>query len=207
MKLYYASGACSMAVHVVLEELGLDYEAQKIELSKGEHKQPAYLKINPRGEVAAMEIEGENCSENAAMIIYLNDKNNGKMIPKDGMPRMKAMQWLMFVNSGLHGAYSKFMFIKRNDESNKALLDAAQKNVQSKWDEIERHLNETGQKFLAGNEVTAADIYATVVANWSFINEMPKFGPKTKELLKAVSSRPTYQKVMEKEQVEYKAAA
>ncbi len=207
MKLYYASGACSMAVHVVLEELGVEYEAQKIELSKGEHKQPEYLKINPRGEVAAMEIDGENCSENAAMIIYLNDKNGYKMLPKDGMPRLKAMQWLMFVNTSLHGAYSKFMMIKRNDPENKKLLDVAMQNIQKQWDEIERHLNETGNKFLAGNDVTAGDIYTTVVANWGFIGQMPKFGPKTMDLLNAVSCRPSYQIVLAAEDVEFKAAA
>lgn len=206
MKLYYASGACSMAVHVVLEELGVDYEAQKIELSKGEHKQPEYLKINPRGEVAAMEIDGENCSENAAMIIYLNDKNNGKMIPKEGMPRMKAMQWLMFVNSGLHGAYSKFMFVNRNGGDDK-MLQAAQDLIQSKWDEIERHLTAENQTCLAGDSITAADIYMAVCANWGFIKQMPKFGQKTKALIQKVVAMPSYQKVLEKEQVEYKAAA
>ena len=195
-----------MALHVILEELGLDFETQKIELSKGEHKQPEFLKINPRGQVAAMEIDGEYYSENAAMIIYLNDKYGGSIIPEEGPARLRALQWLMFVNSGLHGAYSKFIFVKRNggDES---LLTAAQNNVQAQWDEIERHLNETGQAFLAGDAVTAADIYTAVVANWGFINEMPNFGPKTKALLQSVSARPTYQKVLVAEDVEYKAAA
>jgi len=206
MKLYYASGACSMAVHVVLEELGVEFDTQRVDLGAGEHKQPEFLKVNPRGEVGAMEIEGENCSENAAMIIYLNDKHDGSMIPKDGMPRMKAMQWLMFANAGLHGAYSKFMFGKRNGADD-AFLNIAQENIQKQWDEIERHLNSAGTDFLAGNTVTAADIYTAVVANWGFINEMPKFGPKTTALLKAVTARPSYQKVMAAEEVEYKAAA
>lgn len=207
MKLYYASGVCSMAVHVLLEELGVEFDTQRIDLASGEHKQPEFLKINPRGEVGAMEIEGENCSENAAMMIYLNDKHDGTMIPKSGMPRMKAMQWLMFANASLHGAYSKYLFVNRNDADNAALLDIAQANIQKQWDEIERHLNAEGTDFLAGNGVTAADIYTTVVANWGFIKEMPKFGPKTTALLKAVSSRPTYQKVLAAEEVEYKAAA
>ncbi len=61
-----------------------------------------------------MEINGENVPENAAMITYLNDKYGGKIIPKEGMARFKAMKWLMLENKGLHGPYSKFMFIKRN---------------------------------------------------------------------------------------------
>lgn len=206
MKLYYASGACSMAVHVLLEELGVDYEAQRVDLSSGEHKQPEYLKINPRGEVAAMEIDGEHVSENAAMMIYLNDKYNGSFVPKDGIERLKAMQWLMFANSGLHGAYSKFMFGKRNN-ANDEYIDAALKNVQKQWDEIERHLNDENIDFLAGDNVTVGDIYITVVANWGFIGDLPTFGPKTKALIKAVSSRPAYQKIIDAEDVDYKAAA
>ena len=46
--LYYAPGACSMAVHIVLEELGVDYKTHKLDMGKGEHKAPEYLKINPK---------------------------------------------------------------------------------------------------------------------------------------------------------------
>ena len=43
--LYYAPGACSMAVHIVLEESGEKYEPIRIDLTKGEQRSEAYLKV------------------------------------------------------------------------------------------------------------------------------------------------------------------
>ena len=54
LTLYYAPGACSLAAHIVLEEGGETYEAQRIDLSKGEQRTEAYLKIHPLGRVPAL---------------------------------------------------------------------------------------------------------------------------------------------------------
>lgn len=206
MKLYYSPGACSMAVHVVLAELGLEHDHHEVNIKAGDNRKPEFLKVNPRGQVGALETDEGVITENAAIIIYLNDKNKGKLIPQDGFERAKALQWLMYANSTLHGAYSKVMFLKKNGGSDELIQKAADA-VQAQWDEVERHLTEAGTTYLAGNEITAGDIYTTVVANWDFLPQMPNFGPKTRELLKNVSQRPAYQQVAAKENVEYKAAA
>lgn len=206
-KLHYAAGACSMAVHVMLEELGAEYETNHLDMGKLEHKSEAYLKINPRGQVAALETPDGNLSENAAIMIYLNDKHNGKMLNEGqgDYARANAMLWLMFANSGLHGAYSKCMFIKNNCGDADVMKKACD-NVQAQWDEIEAHLNRAGTKFLAGDKITAGDIYTAVVANWQFIPHLPTFGPKTQALIDAVSAMSSFQTVLEKENVEYKVA-
>ncbi len=49
--LYYSPGACSLAPHIVLEELGIPYEAVRISTAQGQQRSPEYLKINPRGRV------------------------------------------------------------------------------------------------------------------------------------------------------------
>lgn len=204
--LYYSPGACSMAVHIAMEELGLEYKAHKVSLKDGEHKTEAYKKINPRQQVAALMTSDGVLSENAGIIIYLNDKHDGDLIPRDGYQRGLALQWLMFANSTLHGAYGKAKFIQSNTDD-QALIKKACDDIQAKWDEIERHLNETGNAYLAGKEFSAADIYTAVVANWDFVAHAPGFGEKTKALLKNVSSRPAYQKIIADEDIEYKAAA
>ncbi len=204
--LYYSPGVCSLSVHVTLEELGADYKLHKIDLSKGEHKSPEFLKINPRGQVGALTTPDGTVSENAAMIIYLNDKHGNKLIAKEGFQRLKDMQWLMFANANLHGAYSKVLMLK-NIGASDDLIKKGCDNVQAQWDQIEAELERSGTKFLAGDKITAGDVYTTVVSNWSFIPHLPKFGPKTKELLKAVSTMPAYQRALEQEEVEYKALA
>ena len=54
MKLYYSPGACSLAPHVVLEEIGAPYEAQAMNLKVGEQRAPDYLAKNPKGAVPAL---------------------------------------------------------------------------------------------------------------------------------------------------------
>ena len=54
MKLYYSPGACSLAPHIALEEVGIAYEPVKVALAKGEQRTPEYLAINPKGRVPVL---------------------------------------------------------------------------------------------------------------------------------------------------------
>ena len=56
LKLYYSPGACSLAPHVALEEVGAPYEAVKVALAKGEQRTPEYLAMNPKGRVPVLKI-------------------------------------------------------------------------------------------------------------------------------------------------------
>lgn len=204
--LYYTPGSCSMAVHAVLEELGASYKPHFLDRAAGELQSEEFLKINPRGQVAAIMTDEGPITENAAIIIYLNDKHDGALLGKSEYERAIALQWLAFVNSTLHPAYARFFMVAQNDGDEK-MIKAVCDGVQKQWDEIERHLSETGNEYLAGDQVGAADIYAAVVANWSFIPHMPKFGEKTKAMLKKVSERPAFQAAVSAHEIEYKAAA
>ena len=58
MTLYFSPGACSLASHIGLEETGATYEIKPILLAKGQQRTEDYLKINPRGKVPALNVEG-----------------------------------------------------------------------------------------------------------------------------------------------------
>jgi len=74
------------------------------------------------------------------------------------------------------------------------------------WATVEDRLGHSA--WLAGAQITMADILLTVIANWSGnVGKPVTLGPRTKKLLQTVSARPAFQKALQAEQVEYKAAA
>lgn len=207
-ELYCLSGACSMAVHVVLNELGQDVKLHMLDRASNQIKSPEFLKLNPRGQIPVLVEDGKALREGAAQIVYLCDKHKSPLLPQSGWERAQALQWLMFANASLHPAYARTMWLGKNvpagDVQTNAIAEA-RKQIQGMWDQVEEHLAAEGTDFVAGNSMTAGDIVLTVIANWS--PENYKFGPKTKALLKAVTARPAYQKALAAENVEYKAAA
>ncbi len=207
-ELYTMAGSCSMAVHAIMNELGLNPKVNIVEKNDGPNgiKSPSYLKINPRGNVPCLVEDGKAMIEGAAIITYLCDKE-GKLIPQKGFERAQALQWLMFANSTLHPAYSRTFWISSNlpEEQHEAALKAARSQIQDLWNYIESELEKSGKTYLCGNEPSAADFLMTTIANWN--PAAYTFGPKCKAVFKNISARPSYQKALSAEQVEYKAAA
>ena len=68
LTLYYSPGACSMASHIGIEETGAPYVEKPVMLAKGEQRTPEYLKINPRGKVPALSVDGRIITENTAIL-------------------------------------------------------------------------------------------------------------------------------------------
>jgi glutathione S-transferase len=85
------------------------------------------------------------------------------------------------------------------------LFIAASERVQNLWNDVEERLS--ASQYLAGDECSAADFLLAVIANWGgYLPHAPAFGENTKRVLKNISSRPSYQKALAAEKVEYKAA-
>jgi len=208
VKLYGKNGACSMAVHVLLNELGEKYEYVNAYDAHG--KASDELKaLNPLGQIPVL-VDGDlTLTEGAAIINYLLDKHESPMLPKSGSGRAKALQWLAFANATMHPAYGRAFFLKgalgEGAEKEKALKIAAEK-INVLWALVDARLAK--QKYVAGEQFSAADILLTVIANWtSNVPGTITFGEHVKRLLKEVSARPAYQKTLTAEHVEYKAAA
>lgn len=204
--LYYSPGACSMAIHVALNECNQPVTLEKVDL---QNRTPEFLKVNPRGQVPVLVDDGQIIYEGAAQLIHILEKHNNPLLPKGEPSRTNALQWLMYCNASLHPAYARVFFLMRNgpnDATKDALFDVAVKMINKMWEQVEDRLSQS--PYLAGDKITVADILLTVIANWS--PRMPRpviIGPNTKKLLQQVIQRPSYKKALDLEQVEYKAAA
>jgi GST-like protein len=93
-------------VHIALEELGLDYQVQPINIGQGDQFGEAFLKISPNNKIPAMIDHdgpgGEPVSvfESGAILLYLVEKTGG-LIPSDPRARLETLEWLMFQMGGL----------------------------------------------------------------------------------------------------------
>lgn len=204
--LYYSPGACSMAVHVVLNELNVEFSLEN--LSGGKNRSPEFLKINSLGQVPTLSNNGQIIREGAAILVHLLENNENNLLPKKGKERDAAFEALMFCNATLHPAYGRAFFIMKAVEDQKTkdmVLEPIFENINKLWEEVESRLSKT--KYLAGDSVTVADILLSVIANWMNSNDKIKIGARAKKLIKEIASRPAFKKALESEQIEYKAAA
>lgn len=204
-KLYYMAGACSMAVHVLLQELNQTFTLQNVLTDTG-GKSADFLATNPRGQVPTLvTADGTVIREGAAIISWLCDTHPSALWPTSGTDRAAALEWLAFANSTLHPAYSTAMFLKKHNAP--AELQTAQHaKIIALWDEVEQRL--ASHAFICGTQLTPADILLTVIANWqAYISQPVNFGANTKRLFNTVTTRPSYQQALATEQVTYKAAA
>ena len=205
-KLYYRPGACSLAVHVALNEIGAPFELENVRTPVGQPYPAHFMKINPRGAVPVLQIDNFILREGSAILTYLLDTHKNALLPQSGLARAEALEWLAFANSTLHPAYSRMFFFNRSlgDEvAQNALYATVIEQIQKYWNEIEERLSHNN--YLCGTECTIADILVTVIANWSENAKKPiTFGTKTKEFFKRVTARPAFQKALATEQVTHK---
>ena len=71
LKFFYSPGTCALASHIVLEEVGADYEATLVDFAAAEQRKPEYLAVNPKGRVPALVTERGVLSETPAILAYL----------------------------------------------------------------------------------------------------------------------------------------
>lgn len=104
MKLYMTpSSGNAYKVRLLLEMLKVPYEKQLLDWAAKEHKQAPYLKINPRGQVPALEDEGHIFWDSSACLVYIARKHGGeRWLPTDPAGLGEVMQWLALANNDLH---------------------------------------------------------------------------------------------------------
>jgi glutathione S-transferase len=87
-------------VSIALEEMGLGYTVQPLDLTKGEQKRGEFLKLNPNGKVPCLVDDGFAVMESGAILLWLAEKS-GQLLTSDPRGRSEALQWLMLQVGGL----------------------------------------------------------------------------------------------------------
>ncbi|WP_371933590.1 glutathione transferase GstA [Oceanicaulis sp. MMSF_3324] len=199
MKLYLSPGACSLASHMTLRELGADFDVIRVDTQSGQTETGAdYRAINPKGYVPSLELdEGQILTEGPAILQYLADTHpEAELAPPLGtLERARMLEVLTFTSSELHKAFSPLF----RASSSEAIKTDARAEVSRKMAFVEALLAD-GREHVTGATYTIADAYLFVVSNWAHFTGIDlNAWPNLSAFVQRVSQRPATQAAMKAE--------
>ena len=166
MKLYYKAGACSLASHIMLNEVGETFEIEAVETAKGQTESGRnYKEINVNGYVPTLEVEdGVYLSEGVAILQYIADTHADQAYspPLGSVERARLQQFLNYAAAELHKAWGPLF----SDSSTDAEKAAAETKVRSKFDYLEKVLSDA-RSYLVAETFSVADAYTFVLIYWA----------------------------------------
>lgn len=185
--LFYSPGTASMAVHQALIEIGAPYELRLVDFSTPDRGD--YLRLNPRGQVPTLVVDGTPCFESAALLMLLAERHpEARLAPAPASAsRAQWYQWLAFLTNSL-GATYRYWFYPADlgsPEHPLAVREALRARIESAWSQLDTHLAAAGP-YVLGAEFSAVDLLALMYMRWS--RNMPR--PVTQwKALKSLADR------------------
>ncbi len=206
LHLYYCPGTCSFVPHVALELVkessGQNFDGTVINLKNGEHLKPEYKAINPRGQVPALIVDGKLITQVMAITGFLHDSFPKEQIfPTDPMAKAQAVSILAWMNNTVHPTFTRVFRSERfGDEAGKAGVKAmALEAFKGYLAEIDGLVSQ-GQTYLCGNQLTPADIYAIAFIRWGGLAGInPANYPNYQAYVSRIASLPAVERIMKKE--------
>jgi glutathione S-transferase len=198
MKLYYAPGACSLAVHIALREVGVPFDLVKVDLAHHTTETGAsYLDISPRGYVPLLELADQSRhTEGAALLQYVADLDPERALigPPGSRERLAVLEWLTFISTELHKGFSPWLWHKETADSTR---QAARAKLATRFAELDAVLSRSD--FLTGR-YSVADAYGFTIVNWSNLLGIPLTAyPHLQAWMARVAARPQVQAALRAE--------
>ena len=197
MKLYYSAGACSLAVHIALREVGAQFDLTAVNLA--EHLTADgtdYCTISPRGYVPLLELaDGSRHTEGAALLQYVADLDPAQaLIGKAGSTRrLSVIEWLTFISTELHKGFGPLWY----KDTPEVTRQGAKDKLAKRFAELDARLAK--QPYLAG-DYSVADAYAFTVLNWANVLSLPMTAyPNVLAYMERVAARPAVQAALRAE--------
>lgn len=163
MKLYVSPGACSLAPHLMLRQLGLAHTRIKVDTQSGKTEDGAdYRRINPKGDVPTLELDdGQRLTEAAVLLQVLADRApTAQLAPAQGtMERYRLQEWLNFIATEIHKGFGPLWKPDRTD-------DEKQRTRSRLGLRLDWLAGELGSREYLLGSFSIADAYLFTVLNW-----------------------------------------
>jgi glutathione S-transferase len=204
-QLHYFPANANAAPHMLLEELGAEYELLLVDRTKNAQKSKEYLKINPNGRIPTLVDKSLALSEAGAIVLHLVDQHpDAGLAPKVGTPeRAKFYQWLTFLTNSLQEELMIWQYPERLAGEDAAATEVVKRGAEARasafLDVVEDHLKANGPLFL-GKKLSAADFYLVMLSRWARpMTKPPRSRPSIAKLLDKVTALPSVRRAYERE--------
>lgn len=118
LQLYSLPTPNGVKVSIMLEEIGLPYEAHLVDIMKNESATPEFLSLNPNGKIPAiLDPDGPGGKplalfESGAILVYLAEKT-GKFMPADPAARYETLEWVFFQMAAVGPMFGQLGFFHK----------------------------------------------------------------------------------------------
>lgn len=199
-KLYYYPGNANLAPHMLLEELGAEYELVLVDREKNAQQSAEYLKLNPAGRIPVL-IDGSLVLyETAAICLHLVDRHpQAELAPALGSnERADFYKWLIYLTNTLQAELMIYFYPERwvdDDTAAAQVKSHAESRVGAMLDLVETTLAGHGAPYLLGACYSAVDPYLLMLARWTRMMKNPARNRRhLGQYLERVAARPAIQR-------------
>ncbi|PYI10947.1 glutathione S-transferase [Aspergillus sclerotiicarbonarius CBS 121057] len=177
--LYYAPGTASLAVHWMLVEANLPFQAIPVDLAAGAQHTATYRQLNPTGRVPTLVIDGEARSESAALLMLLAERHPDRaLMPAVNAPdRALWLEMMIYLANTLLPAMRDWFYADTDGlaDGAAAVRDLARRRIESAWDQLNARLQASDHamqdQYLVGTTLTTVDFLAVMLMRWA--RDMP----------------------------------
>jgi glutathione S-transferase len=193
LKIYGVARSRAARVLWMAKELGLDYEHVKVDFAAGETHEPAYLALNPNGQVPVIDDQGFILWESMAINLYLAKKyNTDGLYPSRLADEARAWQWSFWGMTEVERPVLTAMMnraVYPADKRDAAAADAAEKTLAPPLGVLDGVLDRT--PYLLGAQFTVADLNVASILAWARPAQIDMSAfPKVAEWLRICAERP-----------------
>jgi len=206
-KLYTHRNSYAMSTHLLLEELGLDYEVVLFNVHNPETFPEEFLRLNPNARVPVLVTPEGPIYESAAIMLYLCETHEGRYMPATGSAeRGRFLQWLIYLMSSFQPEvliqFNAERYFPDDEAMQNALKQASMKEIVKLWGIIDDALS-PGPWFLGG-EYSICDMLFVMQAIWKENQpaDLAAF-PNCSRLMKVAFERPAIQRVVTEHQINH----
>ncbi len=196
-RLYGGAWSRAIGPMMVLAELGLDYDAIAVDVRAGEHRQAAFLEINPAGYLPALTTpEGAHLHESAAIMLYLAERHAlGDLVPAPGDPeRGRFLSLYFYLTNDIQPLSKRFFFPHRYALRRADIVETraqARAAAEERWGVLDSLLAKRAPWHL-GEQFTIADIQVALWAAYGFEepDDIVSRFPAVRRIFEGVLARP-----------------